>query len=119
MRSDEFNKEDGAIDFDVVTELVFPDRAAYLAWAAELSKPGSGEQVVADELNFPEQEIHDFIDVTKGIAAHGNREMPVWGLAFQYREGTIPHSNVPPLSRDEVNQESTRLVDYIKSIQAP
>jgi len=32
MRGDEFNKEDGAIDFDVVTELVFPDRAAYLAW---------------------------------------------------------------------------------------
>ena len=31
MRGDEFNKEDGAIDFDVVTELVFPDRAAYLA----------------------------------------------------------------------------------------
>jgi len=52
MRGDEFNKEDGAIDFDVVTELVFPDRAAYLAWAAQLSKPGSGEQVVADELKF-------------------------------------------------------------------
>jgi len=52
MRGDEFNKEDGAIDFDVVTELVFPDRAAYLAWAAQLSKPGSGERVVADELKF-------------------------------------------------------------------
>jgi hypothetical protein len=25
VRGDEFNKEDGAIDFDVVTELVFPD----------------------------------------------------------------------------------------------
>ena len=52
MRGDEFNKEDDAMDFDVVTELVFPDRAAYLAWAAELSKPGSGDQVVADELKF-------------------------------------------------------------------
>ena len=52
MRGDEFNKEDDAIDFDVVTELVFPDRAAYLAWAAQLSKAGSGEQVVADELKF-------------------------------------------------------------------
>ena len=31
---------------------VFPDRAAYLAWSAQLSKPGSGEQVVADELKF-------------------------------------------------------------------
>ncbi len=52
MRGDEFNKEDDAIDFDVVTELVFPDRAAYLAWAAQLSKAGSGEQVAADELKF-------------------------------------------------------------------
>jgi hypothetical protein len=51
-RGDEFNKEDTAIDFDVVTELVFPDRAAYLAWRAQLSKPGSGEQIVADEEKF-------------------------------------------------------------------
>jgi hypothetical protein len=51
-RWDELNRGDTAIDFDVVTELVFPDRAAYLAWRAELSKPGSGEQVVADEEKF-------------------------------------------------------------------
>ncbi len=49
IRGDEFNKEDGAIDFDVVAELIFSDRAAYLAWADQLSKPGSGEQVAADE----------------------------------------------------------------------
>lgn len=52
MRGDQINKEDDVIDFDVVTELVFPDRTAYLAWTAQLSKPGSGEQVVADELKF-------------------------------------------------------------------
>jgi len=40
-------KEDGASDFDVVTELVFSDQAAYLAWGARM-----GEQVVADELKF-------------------------------------------------------------------
>jgi len=51
-RGDEFNQKDSAIDFDVVTELVFPDRAAYLAWRAQLSKPGSGEQVVTDEEKF-------------------------------------------------------------------
>ena len=55
VRGDEFNREDATIDFDVVTELVFPDRAAYLAWLAQLSKPGSGEQVVADELKFLER----------------------------------------------------------------
>ena len=53
VRGDAFNRqEDHSIDFDVVTELVFPDRAGYLAWRAELSKPGSGEQVVADEQKF-------------------------------------------------------------------
>jgi hypothetical protein len=52
VRGDELNVEDSSIDFDVVTELVFPDRAAYLAWAAEIFKPGSAEQVVADEARF-------------------------------------------------------------------
>ena len=52
MRGDELNKEDGAIDFDVVTELGFPDRAAFLAWRAQLSGPGSGELVAADEAKF-------------------------------------------------------------------
>ena len=52
VRGDESNIEDDSIDFDVVTELLFPDRAAYLAWRAALSKPGSGEQVVADEEKF-------------------------------------------------------------------
>jgi hypothetical protein len=40
-------KADRAIDFDVITELVFPDRAAYLAWGARM-----GEQVIADEMTF-------------------------------------------------------------------
>lgn len=51
-RGDELNRGDDAIDFDVVTELVFATRAAYLAWRGELSKPGSGEQVAADEEKF-------------------------------------------------------------------
>ncbi|WP_438009694.1 EthD domain-containing protein [Sorangium sp. So ce321] len=55
VRGDELNQEDAAIDFDVVTELVFPDRAAYLAWAALIFAPGSGELVVADELKFLER----------------------------------------------------------------
>ena len=45
-------KEGGAIDFDVVTELGFPDRAAYLTWMTQLSGPGAGEQVAADEAKF-------------------------------------------------------------------
>ncbi|EYF08334.1 EthD domain-containing protein [Chondromyces apiculatus] len=47
-----FNEERGDVDFDVVTELVFADRAAFQAWQGELSRPGVGEQVVADEERF-------------------------------------------------------------------
>ena len=34
---DEFNREDDAIDFDVVTELVFSERAGFLEWVEKLS----------------------------------------------------------------------------------
>jgi uncharacterized protein (TIGR02118 family) len=48
VRGDEFNREDAAIDFDVVTELVFPDRAAFVAWIHKLSV----EQIATDEQRF-------------------------------------------------------------------
>jgi hypothetical protein len=52
VRGDELNHESDAIAFDVVTELVFPDRAGYLAWRAALSTPSVGAEVVADESRF-------------------------------------------------------------------
>jgi uncharacterized protein (TIGR02118 family) len=52
VRGEELTKEGGAVDFDVMTELGFPDRAAFLAWMARLSGPGIGEQVAADEAKF-------------------------------------------------------------------
>jgi EthD domain len=52
VRGEELTTEAGAVDFDVVTELGFPDRAAFLAWMAQLSGPGAGEQVAADEAKF-------------------------------------------------------------------
>ena len=48
VRGDEINKEDDTIDFDVVTELVFPDRAALAAWREQLSV----EQIATDEQRF-------------------------------------------------------------------
>ena len=48
VRGDEFNREDGKIDFDVVTELVFPERDAFVAWIDELSV----EAIGADEQRF-------------------------------------------------------------------
>jgi hypothetical protein len=40
----------GLDDFDIVTELVFTDRAAYQSWASTMYAPGSG--VADDEMNF-------------------------------------------------------------------
>jgi hypothetical protein len=37
-------------DFDIVTELVFPDRAAYQGWVSTMYAPGSG--VADDEMTF-------------------------------------------------------------------
>ena len=45
---DESVREDASIDFDVVTELVFPDRAAYLAWGAAVGRGEAGERVAAE-----------------------------------------------------------------------
>jgi hypothetical protein len=53
VRNHELNRRhDDTIDFDVLTELVFPDRAAYLAWSAAVGTGGPGEQVAADEARF-------------------------------------------------------------------
>ncbi|MBF6132094.1 EthD domain-containing protein [Nocardia otitidiscaviarum] len=37
-------------DFDIITELTFPDQAAYESWVAVMYAPGSG--VTEDERNF-------------------------------------------------------------------
>jgi mono/diheme cytochrome c family protein len=67
---------------------------------------------------FPEQEVRDFIDGTKQLAAHGTRDMPIWGLAFQYRGGAVGDIQAPPpASEAEVDQRIDQLVAYIKSIQ--
>jgi hypothetical protein len=48
VRGDELNREDPAIDFDVVTELVFPDRPAFAAWLEKLAV----EEIGTDEERF-------------------------------------------------------------------
>lgn len=48
VRGDEFNREEDTIDFDVVTELVFPDRAGFVEWVEKLSV----EAIATDEEKF-------------------------------------------------------------------
>jgi hypothetical protein len=49
VRGDDLNVEGGAISFDVVTELVFPDRAAYLAWGRALSDSTAGRPIISED----------------------------------------------------------------------
>jgi hypothetical protein len=49
---EELTKGGGKVDFDAVTEQGFFDCPAFLAWMAQLSGPGIGEQVATDEAKF-------------------------------------------------------------------
>ena len=42
----------GEVDFDVMAELVFADRAAFEAWMAALARPEASQLVIADEERF-------------------------------------------------------------------
>ena len=43
VRGDVFNREEETIDFDVITELAFPDRAAFVDWIEKLAVEAIGE----------------------------------------------------------------------------
>jgi mono/diheme cytochrome c family protein len=62
--------------------------------------------------SFPDGEITRFIDGRFDLAAHGSREMPVWGERFGER---IPDAGV---SEEVVRGRILVLVEYLKSIQA-
>jgi len=48
VRGDALNRQDRGIDFDVITELVFDDRASFVDWTEKLGV----EAVAADEERF-------------------------------------------------------------------
>jgi mono/diheme cytochrome c family protein len=62
---------------------------------------------------FAESEIWGFIDGRLQLAAHGSREMPVWGARWAER---IPE---PGVSDEIVRGKIVVLVEYLKSIQGP
>jgi len=52
QRTDELNVQETALDFDVMTELGFRDRDAFLAWLAAVSSGAAGTRVATDEARF-------------------------------------------------------------------
>jgi mono/diheme cytochrome c family protein len=61
--------------------------------------------------SFPAGEIARFIDGRFALAAHGSREMPVWGDRFGE---AIPESSV---AEEITRGKIATLVEYLKSIQ--
>ena len=61
---------------------------------------------------FDESEVMSKIDGRYLVAAHGPREMPVWGARFEEEHRTEPYSVYVGLL------QSRALVDYLRSIQA-
>lgn len=60
---------------------------------------------------FPTDEIRKIIDGRTSLAAHGTRNMPVWGAEFSAaQEGNSP-------SEVETRTLISRLVEYLRSIQ--
>jgi mono/diheme cytochrome c family protein len=60
---------------------------------------------------FPAEHVRQIIDGRAAQAAHGAREMPVWGFEF--------YGNVydDALARRQAEQTIQRLVDYLQTIQ--
>jgi hypothetical protein len=52
QRGDALNLGEASIDFDVVTEQQFVDRAAFKTWIEAVTAGDNGEQVAADEAQF-------------------------------------------------------------------
>jgi mono/diheme cytochrome c family protein len=63
--------------------------------------------------SFPGDEVAAYIDGRRDVAAHGTREMPVWGrvLGEKFRRRQAPESAVAA--------EIRLLVVYLQSIQLP
>jgi len=89
-------------------------RGAGPAAVALLKPPADLTQIAARRGgDFPADEIAAWIDGRMAPAAHGSREMPVWG--YRFAEGLPPGE----LSQDLVRGRILTLVEYLRSIQTP
>ena len=52
QHGDAVNVGEMTIDFDVVTEIAFPDRAAFESWSRAVGTGDNGNRVAADEARF-------------------------------------------------------------------
>jgi len=78
-------------------------------WDAKgVSAPGLTTLAKRNHGKFPTLLVKETIRGEARVAAHGPKDMPVWGVAFRY---------VGSGSRLEVDVRINNLTDYIKSLQ--
>ncbi|MCB1380994.1 MAG: c-type cytochrome [Alphaproteobacteria bacterium] len=58
---------------------------------------------------FPFQKVYDIIDGRANIAAHGNRDMPIWGDF--YRGEALPTTPVPDNATERMVDAPERIVE--------
>jgi len=76
-------------------------------------KPSDLTRLTTDEGVFPAERLREVIDGRAEVAAHGRREMPVWGDTFVWPEEDSP------ARREQVKRKIDDLVAYLRSIQVP
>ena len=81
--------------------------------AASLTKPPSDLTQLAKKSGgrFDERALLEVIDGRRQLAAHGTRDMPVWGATFEEEGKGTPYPAYQSLVR------SRFLVDYLATIQ--
>ena len=78
------------------------------------SKPTDLTRLAAEnEGVFPVERLMKTVDGRDDVAAHGSREMPVWGELFLWPESDTPER------RAQVERKIGELVAYIRQAQEP
>ncbi len=78
------------------------------------TKPTDLTQLTAkNDGEYPAERMREVVDGRAEVAAHGSREMPVWGDSFIWPETDSP------ARREEVKRTIGELVAYLRTIQAP
>ena len=83
------------------------------AFAAYLKAPPPDLTTIAKRRGgtFPETEVLEIVDGRRPLAAHGTRDMPIWGQRFG---ATVPSS---PAEQASVRGQEVLFVAYLRSIQ--
>jgi len=78
--------------------------------ASALKKPPTDLTMLAyfNQGKYPDTRVYAYIEGSDEVAAHGSREMPIWGSVFR---------TLSPADASAVHQRISNLTEYVKSLQ--